>query len=64
MKTNAMKADHAANTEPVAGLEARYFTDKDIYKRVEENIFYKTWQFACHASQTSPTSSATYGVSG
>jgi len=51
MKTSAMTADHKASSVPVAGLDARYFTDLEIYRRVEENIYYKTWQFACHASQ-------------
>ena len=51
MKTSPMKTSPVAQSDPVIGLEARYFKDKTIYKRVEENIFYKTWQFACHASQ-------------
>ncbi len=55
MKNSIMKASPvpAMQPDPVVGLEARYFTDQSIYKRVEENIYYKTWQFACHASQLS-----------
>ena len=51
MKTSPMKTSPVAQSDPVIGLEAKFFNDETIYKRVEENIFYKTWQFACHASQ-------------
>ena len=36
---------------PVQGLDARYFTDIGIYERVKKNIYFKTWQLACHNSQ-------------
>jgi phenylpropionate dioxygenase-like ring-hydroxylating dioxygenase large terminal subunit len=51
MKTSHLKTDTSSGADPVVGLEARYFTDEAVYKRVEENIYYKTWQLAGHASQ-------------
>ena len=36
---------------PVRGLPARYFTDPGVYQRVKTEIFFKTWQLACHTSQ-------------
>lgn len=36
---------------PIPGLPAKYFNDPEIYKRVETEVFYKTWQLACHSSQ-------------
>ena len=51
MKTKPMKTATATSSDPVAGLDTRYFTDEDIYQQVKENIYFKTWQFACHASQ-------------
>ena len=36
---------------PVKGLPAYYFNDKEIYRKARDQIFYRTWQFACHASQ-------------
>lgn len=33
------------------GLDAKYFIDTSIYDRVKKNIYYKTWQLACHRSQ-------------
>ncbi len=38
------------DTVPVRGLPARYYIDVDVYDRVRERLFYRTWQFACHAS--------------
>ncbi|MCZ6577746.1 MAG: aromatic ring-hydroxylating dioxygenase subunit alpha [Gammaproteobacteria bacterium] len=46
-----MKTSPETDSDLVIGLEAKYFNDETIYQRVEQNIFYKTWQFACHASQ-------------
>lgn len=38
-------------SEPVVGLQARYFTDEKIFERVRTEIYFRTWQFACHRSQ-------------
>lgn len=36
---------------PRKGLAARYFTDSSIFERVKREIYFKTWQLACHSSQ-------------
>ena len=36
---------------PLKGLDAKYFTDSGIYDRVKKEIYFKTWQLACHRSQ-------------
>ena len=33
------------------GLDVKYFRDNEIYARVKKNIYFKTWQMACHSSQ-------------
>ncbi len=33
------------------GLDVKYFKDAEIYDRVRTNIYFKTWQMACHSSQ-------------
>ena len=37
--------------EPVRALPARYYTAPEIFARAGERLFFRTWQFACHASQ-------------
>jgi len=37
--------------EPVRALAARYYTDQAIFDAEKERIFFRTWQFACHASK-------------
>ncbi len=36
---------------PVPGLPASYFNDPDVFKQVREQVFFRTWQYACHVSQ-------------
>ncbi len=36
---------------PVMGLDAKYFTDDDIFQRAMDEVFYKNWLLACHSSQ-------------
>ncbi|MDA8011623.1 MAG: aromatic ring-hydroxylating dioxygenase subunit alpha [Gammaproteobacteria bacterium] len=36
---------------PVTSLPARYFTDPQVFARARENIFFRTWQYACHAGE-------------
>lgn len=38
---------------PVMGLDAKYFTDESLFKSSMEEVFYKNWLLACHASQVS-----------
>jgi phenylpropionate dioxygenase-like ring-hydroxylating dioxygenase large terminal subunit len=40
-------------TVPTMGLAANYFTDLSVYKRVKTEIYFRTWQLACHSSQVS-----------
>jgi len=40
-------------SDPVIGLEAKYFTDQDIFQRIVDEVFYKNWLLACHSSQVS-----------
>ena len=40
-----------ASSSPVLGLEAKYFTDRDLFERILEQVFYKNWLLACHSSQ-------------
>ncbi|NCF36180.1 MAG: Rieske 2Fe-2S domain-containing protein [Gammaproteobacteria bacterium] len=40
-----------ADSDPVMGLDARYFTDRELYRRIVDQVFYKNWLLACHSSQ-------------
>ena len=40
-----------AETAPVMGLDAKYFTDHDLYRRILDQVFYRNWLLACHSSQ-------------
>jgi carnitine monooxygenase subunit len=43
--------DIDALSGPVMGLDARYFNDPELFKRIIDEVFYKNWLLACHASQ-------------
>ena len=43
--------NHSVATPPATGLPGAYFTDPGIFRRAGENLFFRTWQYACHASQ-------------
>lgn len=43
------------STQPIKGLPAKYFNDPEIFSRIRENIFFRTWQYACHQSQLQNT---------
>ncbi|MEM0978255.1 MAG: aromatic ring-hydroxylating dioxygenase subunit alpha [Pseudomonadota bacterium] len=36
---------------PVRSLDARYYTDPQVFEMEMNGLFTKTWQFACHASE-------------
>ena len=38
---------------PVMGLDAKYFNDRELYRRIVDEVFYKNWLLACHSSQVS-----------
>lgn len=40
-----------AEAVPATGLPAQYFTDREIFARARERIFFRTWQYACHISE-------------
>ena len=42
-------------SEPLKSLEARYYTDPEVYKIEMNGLFARTWQFAGHASQLEKT---------
>ena len=46
-----MKNSIMTNSDPVLGLEAKYFIDESIFHRIKEEVFFKNWILACHSSQ-------------
>ena len=40
-----------ADSVPVMGLDAKYFTDPGLHRRIVDEVFYKNWLMACHSSQ-------------
>lgn len=40
-----------AHSDLIHSLEARYYTDADIFKTEQNSVFAQTWQFAGHLSQ-------------
>ena len=46
-----MRQNHSTDIKPLLGLPADYFISPKIYRRVKENIYFNTWQLACHAGQ-------------
>jgi phenylpropionate dioxygenase-like ring-hydroxylating dioxygenase large terminal subunit len=47
--SESRKAGAAA--EPVRALDARYYTDPEVFEKEKERIFFRTWQYAAHVSQ-------------
>ena len=43
------------SARPVRSLDARYYTDPDIYAQEMRGLFASTWQFAGHVSQVAET---------
>lgn len=41
----------ASARPPIRGLPAVYFNDPSIFQKTKEEVFFRTWQYACHASQ-------------
>ena len=44
------------------GLPGKYFTAPRVFMRARENIFFRTWQYACHQSQV-PDAGDCFGFS-
>jgi len=51
--------------EPIRSLEARYYTDPDIFRIESTGLFRRTWQFAGHVSQIeNPGDYFTFSIAG
>ena len=46
-----MNPEAFSSPAAIMGLEARYFTDANLYQRIKEEVFFKSWLLACHNSQ-------------
>ena len=40
----------ALATDPVMGLEARYFNDPGLFWRIVDAVHFKNWLLACHSA--------------
>ncbi len=50
---------------PVKSLEARYYTDPDVFAQEIQGLFARTWQFACHSSEVAdPGDYVTFEIAG
>ncbi|MCB1421906.1 MAG: aromatic ring-hydroxylating dioxygenase subunit alpha [Nitratireductor sp.] len=47
--------EHATAQTPVRTLDARYYTDPEIFRIEHNGLFARTWQFAGHVSQVENT---------
>ncbi len=45
------KLELVEGAAPVRGLDAKYFTDRELFERTLDRVFYRNWLLACHASQ-------------
>ena len=37
--------------EPLRALASRYYLSQEVFAQAKENLFFRSWQFACHASR-------------
>lgn len=51
LTTETVMAEAATLAQPTPGLDTRYFNDPAIYDAVRDQLYFKTWQYACHSSQ-------------
>ncbi len=40
-----------SRTDRLRALSARYYVDRDVLEREREQIFFRSWQYACHVSE-------------
>ena len=45
-----MAKEQPTKSQPTKSLDGRYYTDPDIFAQEQQNLFARTWQFACHSS--------------
>ncbi|MGR3913338.1 MAG: aromatic ring-hydroxylating dioxygenase subunit alpha [Gammaproteobacteria bacterium] len=38
-------------SSPPTALPAQFFTDAAVFRRARERVFFRTWQYACHAGE-------------
>jgi phenylpropionate dioxygenase-like ring-hydroxylating dioxygenase large terminal subunit len=48
-----MNPELDAGNDPVLGLEAKYFNDQALFRRIVDEVIFKNWLLAFHASQVS-----------
>ena len=46
--------EHATAQTPVRTLDARYYTDPEVFRIEHNGLFARTWQFAGHVSPSNP----------
>ena len=52
-------------TAPIRSLDARYYTDPQIFAQEQAGLLAQTWQFACHTAELpDPGSYVTFAVAG
>mgnify|MGYP000716489159 CR=1 FL=1 len=52
-------------TGPIKSLDARYYTDPEVFKLETGGLLARTWQFGCHASELANTGDyATFEIAG
>ncbi|MGR3491807.1 MAG: aromatic ring-hydroxylating oxygenase subunit alpha, partial [Shimia sp.] len=50
---------------PIRSLDARYYTDPQVFAVESDGLLARTWQFGCHASQLAKTGDyATFDIAG
>lgn len=52
-------------SEPIRSLDARYYTDPEVFKLETSGLLARTWQFGCHASELAQIGDyATFEIAG
>lgn len=52
-------------TDPIRSLDARYYTDVQMFRQEIEGVLARTWQFGCHVSDVAgPGDYATFEIAG
>lgn len=51
LQSNPTSKPANAQEENLRALHAEYYVSEDIFEQEKENLFFKAWQYACHASE-------------
>ena len=55
----------AETSSPVRSLEARFYTDPEVFRNERDGLLARTWQFACHGSKVeNPGDYCTFEICG